>query len=219
MVEIQALIAMSVPSIEPAMSSSVRSALLGLIALLVLILACLVVCVILLRRRARASERQLGNQRDAASTQPSARDESVSQETDEWPALGSAEYVVEDPMACPSCRREFESGLLFCPYDASRLVPAADMLEYVPEQAAEYPSTEAKTRKLCPTCRRVFDGSTVYCPHDGSDLVAMATTLSCDHDHRRKGRDEAKICPRCRVRYDYAASFCGKDGVELVVLN
>lgn len=200
MVETQASILATLASAEP----GVRGALYGLIGLLLLIMACLVACVIILRRRARASAAKLEAERDAAAEVA---------EQERWPAMaadGSFEQPTDDPMACPSCRRELAAGLAFCPYDATRLVQASQMLDHVLDKR--------HGSRICPSCRRAFESSVRYCPHDGSDLVPMALHQpACDHDHA--DASVAKICPRCRGRYEYAALFCGKDGVELVVLN
>ena len=182
------------------------SVLYGLVALFLLILVCLVACVIILRRRARATARALEAERDAAVASSDALAGSGA-----WLATASSDAMTtDDPMACPSCRRELEPGLNFCPYDATRLLPASQMLDHVLEKR--------QGTRVCPSCRRAFEGAVRFCPHDGSDLVPMTQRQpGCDHDHG--DTRVAKICPRCRGRYEYAALFCGKDGVELVVLN
>ena len=112
-------------------------------------------------------------------------------------------------MACPVCRREFDRRLRFCPYDATALIPAPQMLDRIGDPS--------RMTSLCPTCKRAFEGKLRFCPHDGSDLVSAPADVGhgdSDDDH-----DGVKICPECRDRYGFAASFCGKDGVQLVVLN
>lgn len=113
------------------------------------------------------------------------------------------------PMACPSCRRQFESGVSFCPHDSRRLVPAGELAERV------RPSGSA-----CPRCRRAYDAGIRYCPHDAEELIPLTLWEAT------KGKKQtvptgvvAKICPRCGNRYDLATAFCGKDGSELVTIN
>ena len=201
-VESQSLILASLAEADPI---TVRTALLGLIALFLLILVCLVVCVILLRRR--ASQAAL-RRREASEEAQESDDGEQRDSADQW----TVEMAVDDPMACPSCRRELASGLQFCPYDATRLVPAAKMLDHLLDKR--------QSSRACPRCRRAFDSSLRHCPHDGADLIPMAVHMAdCEHEHEVGHSGVGKICPRCQGRYDYGALFCGKDGVELVVLN
>lgn len=180
------------------MSDGVRTALLGLVGLLVLILGCLIAAALILRRRATA----------VADTRAQ-----HAEQTQQQAGRAPSEPLPFDPMACPSCRREFEPSWRFCPHDASRLVPGPQMLARV--------AAQKQGSHVCLTCRRAYEGGIRYCPHDGGDLVPMAVyEAACNHDveHEPTGV-VAKICPRCQGRYDYASIFCGKDGVELVVLN
>ena len=174
------------------MSDGVRTALMALLGLLVVIFGCLIAFAFVIRRQPRHLR---GDNDD---------DELADQE-------------VRDPMACPSCRREFDSHLKFCPHDATRLIPAPQMLLAISEQKS--------SGHICPHCRRTYDGPIRFCPHDGHDLVLIADFRAhgdSPRPHRHEDDPEhgsAKICPECRGRYRYGASFCGKDGVELVVLN
>jgi hypothetical protein len=184
-----------------------RTALLGLLGLLVVILGCLIAFAFVIRRRPAGSKPGSGDDDEARA----------------GGQAGAMAYVVEDPMVCPACRREFEPGLSYCPHDAARLVPAPQMLERL--------HGKHQKSSICPRCRRAFEGRVRFCPHDGSDLlpvgVYQATHGSShdhdhDHDHDHGEGAEgiiAKICPECQGRYGYTATFCGKDGVELVVLN
>lgn len=120
--------------------------------------------------------------------------------------------ALRDAMICPLCRREYQASHQFCPYDASRLVTARDMLATVKDQQ--------RAAMACPRCRRTYDGGMRFCPHDGGDLVPLADAeVVCEHEHDHRHSAMAKICPACQGRYEYGAVFCGRDGMELVVLN
>jgi hypothetical protein len=114
------------------------------------------------------------------------------------------------PVGCPSCRREFDAGVRFCPYDSRRLVPASDLLE-----------RSRATGSVCPRCRRAYDAGIRFCPHDADELIPLAL-WEATHGHRQEANPTgvlAKICPMCSGRYDLATTFCGKDGAELVTIN
>ncbi len=193
---------MSLPFVS-SISAGARTALMGLLGLLVVILGCLIAFAFVIRGRPHA-QAILGGEEDAPG------------EGQGDPNRLSEVYEVEDPMACPTCRREFVATLRFCPHDATRLVSAAQMLKQI--------QGKPRSRYVCPSCHRAYEGRVRFCPHDGRDLVPMAVyqaTREPEHDHGHEHGDSmvAKICPECRGRYGYAATFCGKDGVELVVLN
>ncbi len=128
-------------------------------------------------------------------------------------SLGSAEgmaVAVASSLACPTCRREYEGDLEFCPSDARRLIPSSEMLDRARSGGS-----------LCPRCQRAFDPGVRFCPHDAAELVPVSI-----YEITRNGKREpsptgvlAKICPQCRKRYDLAATFCGKDGSELKTVN
>lgn len=111
-------------------------------------------------------------------------------------------------LVCPTCRKTSESGAVFCPHDARRLVPATRL-------------DARASGGVCPTCRRGFAPGLRFCPHDASELVPAAIFEAT----RGEGGPLAptgvigKICPQCRSRHDLAHVFCGKDGVELVAIN
>ena len=120
-------------------------------------------------------------------------------------ASGGAKAV-----ACPTCRREFEVSLEFCPHDARRLVPASEIVDTRPKKGA-----------ICPHCRRGFEAGMRFCPHDATELVPQAVYAAT---HGKKGVSRSagiagKICPRCSRRHDLSATFCSKDGAELVIIN
>jgi hypothetical protein len=108
-------------------------------------------------------------------------------------------------MVCPSCRREYPEGSIFCPHDANRLIPLAGHEEVLTGPAGG----------ICPTCKRGFNPGTKVCPHDGDELVPFAGAPRSEAAPVSRG----KICPTCGGRFDGAASFCGKDGTALVLLN
>jgi hypothetical protein len=113
-------------------------------------------------------------------------------------------------VGCPSCRRDFAPGLRYCPYDARRLVPIAELAERSRVQGS-----------VCPRCRRAFDPGIRYCTHDAEELMSASLW-----EATRGRRPEpaltgvvGKICPRCAGRYDLATTYCGRDGAELVTIN
>ena len=128
-------------------------------------------------------------------------------------SIGSAEGLAVEmasSLACPTCRREYEGDLEFCPNDARRLIPSSEMLD-----------RSRSGGSVCSRCQRAFDPGVRFCPHDASELVPVSI-----HEITQGGKREpsptgvlAKICPQCRKRYDLAATFCGKDGSELKTVN
>jgi hypothetical protein len=109
-------------------------------------------------------------------------------------------------MICPACRREYDSGSLYCPQDSNRLVPFNG-----PQDLSMGPSGG-----MCPTCKRGFDPGVKVCPHDQDELVPYALFASRNPS---TSPPRAKICPTCGGRFDGGAAFCGKDGTALVLLN
>jgi hypothetical protein len=126
-------------------------------------------------------------------------------------ALASvASSTAPSKVGCPACRREFPPGVRFCPYDARRLVPAAEL-----------PERSRVAGSVCPRCRRAYEPGIKYCPHDAEELMAAPlweATRGRKQDAAPTGV-LAKICPRCTGRYDLATTFCGKDGAELMTIN
>src|SRR5262245_37087884 len=116
----------------------------------------------------------------------------------------------QGPMACPSCRREFEAGVKFCPQDARRLVPAAEIVE-----------RSRASGSVCPRCKRAYDAGVRFCAHDAEELVpaALWETTHGKKAHVSPTGIIAKLCPQCQQRYDLAMSFCTRDGTELVTVN
>ncbi len=112
-------------------------------------------------------------------------------------------------VACRTCRREYEENVQFCPRDARRLVPTAEM--------------DAKTKggTVCPTCRRTFDAGLRFCPHDAAELLPVSLYEATRGDVSGPATTGVmgKICPQCQKRYDSAATFCGQDGADLAVIN
>ena len=73
-------------------------------------------------------------------------------------SVAVAQQAADGVMSCPSCMREFPSHSLFCPHDATRLVPR------VPQPARG---------KICPVCGNRYDGSLEVCGKDGTVLVLL----------------------------------------------
>ncbi|MEZ4262065.1 MAG: zinc ribbon domain-containing protein [Polyangiaceae bacterium] len=106
----------------------------------------------------------------------------------------------EPPMACPTCKRDWPGGTLFCPMDATKLVPQAELSD--------------QPVSMCPKCKRSYGAGTNVCPHDGEPVVPYAMGAVAAEPSRR-----GKICPTCGDRFDGTSDYCGKDGTALVMLN
>jgi hypothetical protein len=122
-------------------------------------------------------------------------------------AAAVARGIDSGPSFCPSCRREFAGGTVFCPFDANRLVAIAGHEELL----------AAPTGGICPTCKRGFNPGVRVCPHDGDELLPPAVAEAQSGASAPPPR--GKICPTCGGRFDGTAGFCGKDGTQLVLLN
>jgi hypothetical protein len=109
------------------------------------------------------------------------------------------------PMFCPSCRKEFQGGGAYCPFDSNRLVAMAGHQDLM----------AGPSGGICPTCRRGFNPGVKVCPHDGEELVPAGMVAVATAPVPVRG----KICPTCGGRFDGTATFCGKDGTQLVLLN
>jgi hypothetical protein len=199
-------------------SPSARVVLLCLIGLLLVILGFLIAFALLIRRRpAPAAVKEPAPRPRAA---PARARERESREPELRPApagatvgeSGALAVVRSESMACPTCRRQYEPLLEFCPRDARRLVPLSQL-------------DARASGSICPACRRASEPGTRFCPHDGSELVPISlfeAMRSPDDADRAAGGPTgvmAKICPQCRSRHDLAATFCGRDGSELVSIN
>jgi hypothetical protein len=180
-------------------SASARMVLLCLIGLLLVILGFLIAFAVLIRRRPAA---------DVARTSPRREGRSASEGARVGVAVtGGLAVARSETMGCPTCRRQYDAALDYCPRDARKLVPSSRL--------------EARAGgSVCTACRRGFDPGTRFCPHDGSELVGVAVyeATRSDVDAEPTGV-MAKICPQCRSRHDLAATYCGRDGSELVAIN
>ncbi len=116
------------------------------------------------------------------------------------------------PLSCPTCRRGYPGGTVFCSHDGERLMSAG--------------GPEARSRGgRCPRCQRTYPVGIRFCPADADELQpvgdwrgeGVAATAMADHDHLVGG--EGKICPVCASRYTLDAQVCGRDGSELVSVN
>jgi hypothetical protein len=181
--------------------ASARLILFCLIGVLLVILGFLIAFAVLIRRRPPIGPPTRSAARPAGATGGDEGDAA---------AMELVAVQAEGAVACPSCRREFDGGLQYCPHDSRRLVPAAEMIERARIGGG-----------VCPRCRRAFDPGVRFCAHDSTELVPV-TVYEATHGHRSGGDPVgviAKICPQCRGRYDLAATFCGRDGAELAVIN
>jgi hypothetical protein len=195
---------------DSSMPQSARIVLFCLIGILLVILGFLVAFAFLIRRRPAA-----GGQSETRPAERSAgRVESNGPVlwTEGAAAIGSFEGVAvaeRDSLSCPTCRREYDGGLVYCPNDARRLIPASEML-----------TRPRGVGALCPRCRRAFDPGVRFCPHDAAELQPVNPFESAlANGAAPPAGVDAKICPQCRQRYDLTATFCGKDGSELSTLN
>lgn len=199
------------------MGAGVRVALFGLIGVLLLTLGFLIGYAVLVRRRpVPAPPRR-------AAAPPAGTPSAVSPRHAAGPtpsfgsggAGASAETVAvaampQGPMACPSCRREFEASVRFCPHDARKLMPASDIVE-----------RSRASGSVCPRCRRAYDAGVRFCPHDAEELVPVSL-WEATHGKEQQVVPSgilAKLCPQCGMRYDLVSTFCAKDGAELVTIN
>jgi hypothetical protein len=115
----------------------------------------------------------------------------------------------ESPLSCPTCRRGYPAGTLYCSIDGARL------------QGAPQPGRGGR----CQRCQRTFPAGIRFCPADGEELQAHgewrgdpeAVPVEADHDHLVSG--DGKICPLCASHYALEAQVCGRDGSELVTIN
>jgi hypothetical protein len=200
-----------------AIGAGMRVALFGLIGLLLLLLGFLIGYAVLVRRRPPPPAPTV--RRVVPSTPPPvpAAARRATPAATPGPAAGAASAeavsvsaVPQGPMACPSCRREYEAGVRFCPHDARKLMPAAEIME-----------RSRASGSVCPRCRRAFDAGVRFCPHDAEELVPLSlweATQGKKHQAVPTGV-LAKLCPQCNARYDLVSTFCAKDGAELVTIN
>ncbi len=197
-------------AMDGSMPSGLKVVLFVLIAFLLVILGVLACLAFVIRRRPTAAQRKAAAQETG--------DDVVSDLEEPMPmmhavSIGSVEglaVAADSSLACPTCRREYEGDLQFCPNDARRLIPSSEMLD-----------RSRSGGSVCPRCQRAFDPGVRFCPHDAAELVPVSI-----YEITRNGKREpsptgilAKICPQCRKRYDLAATFCGKDGSELKTVN
>jgi hypothetical protein len=205
-----ALVVLEATGISP----SARVVLLCLIGLLLVILGFLIAFALLIRRRP-------AGQVPAAGRVPRVRDQSgeapgPARVSPGGGPSGALAVARSEAMACPTCHRQYEPLLEFCPRDARRLVPLSQL-------------DRRSSGSVCPACRRGAEPGTRFCPQDGAELIPLslfeATRVDVDQDAGEStdlGGPTgviAKICPQCRSRHDLAATFCGRDGSELVAIN
>jgi hypothetical protein len=122
-------------------------------------------------------------------------------------AAAAARGIASGPSFCPSCRREFAAGVVFCLFDSNRLVAIAGHEDLL----------VGPIGGVCPTCKRGFNPGVRVCPHDGEELVPPVIAEAQPGASSPPPR--GKICPTCGGRFDGGSSFCAKDGTQLVLLN
>jgi hypothetical protein len=197
-------------------SSGARVALLCLIGLLLLTLGFLIAYAVLGRKKpappARVKRIPVP---PASAAAPSPRAVSVASSATGGGGGGVSGAIAlstgtQGPMACPACRREFDAGVKFCPQDARRLVPSAEIVERA-----------RTTGSVCPRCKRAYDAGVRFCAHDAEELIP-ASLWEATHGKKMHATPTgivAKMCPQCQNRYDLAMTFCTRDGAELVTIN
>lgn len=155
-----------------------------------------------LRIRERAREKH--------ATRMAARSQAKKAKTSDPP---SKPIVFHDgPLVCPTCQREFESPISFCPYDANRLVPLNETRKNAPPGG------------ICPACHRGFNPGVKSCPHDNEELVpylagARAHTGFNEVSHVTESDLRGAICPTCSTKSEGEGAFCVRDGTPLAPLN
>jgi DNA-directed RNA polymerase subunit M/transcription elongation factor TFIIS len=197
-------------------SSGARVALLCLIGLLLLTLGFLIAYAVLGRKKTPppARVKRIPVPPATAATAP-LRAVSAAPTTSGGGGVGAGGAIAvqttsQGPMACPACRREFEAGVKFCPQDARRLVPSAEIVERARSSGS-----------VCPRCKRAYDAGVRFCAHDAEELIP-ASLWEATHGkkvHATPTGIVAKMCPQCQNRYDLSMTFCSRDGAELVTIN
>jgi hypothetical protein len=150
-------------------------------------------------------ERHKRDREERHAAQMKAHKESVAT-AQEAAAAAAARGADPGAMFCPSCRREFSGGGMYCPFDSNRLVAIAGHQNLM----------AGPSGGVCPLCRRGFNPGVKVCPHDGEELVPAAAIAAAAPP---AAAVRGKICPTCGGRFDGTAGFCGKDGTQLVLLN
>ena len=79
--------------------------------------------------------------------------------TDDWAVdVGGA-------VSCGVCRRSFDPGTRFCPFDSEELAG--------PPGAPLPTSGRGSSAKICPSCTEHYASEESFCGRDGSELVAV----------------------------------------------
>lgn len=108
---------------------------------------------------------------------------------------------------CPTCSREFHTGLGVCPFDDTPLVAAPRHDE------PSAPSDSLDTRRAvmrCPSCEQEYDLGTRFCIYDGSELRMT------EAEDAGEAFDGNLVCPECGGHHDADATHCPDDGARLV---
>jgi hypothetical protein len=72
------------------------------------------------------------------------------------------------------CKRSFDGGKRFCPYDAEELAPVtAPMAARRTPRAAGPPGLAHVLGKICPHCSKRYESEATFCGRDGAELVPI----------------------------------------------
>lgn len=104
-------------------------------------------------------------------------------------------------MACPECRRSYEMGTRFCPFDGE-LLHATELDargEHDPESALE------DHVMVCPRCAAEYEPGAIYCAIDHARLVLRSPDAETPD---RLGRAPMVVCTRCAREFRVGQSHC-----------
>jgi hypothetical protein len=72
------------------------------------------------------------------------------------------------------CKRSFDGGKRFCPYDAEELAPVtAPMAARRTPRAGGPPGLAHVLGKICPHCSKRYESEATFCGRDGAELVSI----------------------------------------------
>jgi hypothetical protein len=101
-------------------------------------------------------------------------------------------------MRCPECRRSFEAGTLFCPFDGC----ACSRDQFA---AVELVVLATRT-KVCPECKATYGSDVLSCERDETRLVTQISDA-------RQGYVSVRavvICARCQLEQAMDAATCAR---------
>ncbi len=71
---------------------------------------------------------------------------------------------------CPTCKRSFDAGKRFCPFDGEELVPLPVALGAADSAGG---GLGVGLGKICPNCSRRYESDATFCGRDGEELVPV----------------------------------------------